>query len=237
MAGTARVEMAAGCRPALPASRPINGAPAGHFGSPRCGGYSRSPADAVFRMPAAKPSSKPVTRSLHRPAGGRSTTASLWLWLGLALLVLVADQLSKTLVAGRFALGDSLTVTPWFNLVRAHNPGAAFSFLADAAGWQRWFFTGLGAVASAFIVWMLRRHPGERLFCLAVSLILGGAVGNVVDRLLHGHVIDFLQFHWPFLAPLFPGGYFPSFNIADAAISAGAAGLVLDELLRVRRGR
>ena len=128
-------------------------------------------------------------------------------------------------------------VTSWFNLVRVHNSGAAFSFLAGASGWQRWFFVGLGAVASAFIVWMLRRHPGERLFCLAVSLILGGAVGNVIDRLLHGHVIDFLQFHWAFLAPVFPGGYFPSFNIADAAITAGAIGLILDELLRVRRSR
>mgnify|MGYP002140186285 CR=1 FL=1 len=112
------------------------------------------PQDSSTRSSASRPTSR----------GGRSTTASLWLWLGLALLVLVADQLSKTLVASRFALGDSLTITSWFNLVRAHNPGAAFSFLADAAGWQRWFFTGLGAVASAFIVWMLRRHPGERLF-------------------------------------------------------------------------
>ena len=132
---------------------------------------------------------------------------------------------------------ERVTITSYFNLVRAHNPGAAFSFLADASGWQRWFFVGLGAVASVFIVWMLRRHPGERLFCLAISLIMGGAIGNVVDRLLHGHVIDFLQFHWPFLAPLFPGGYFPSFNIADAAITAGAVGLILDELLRVRRSR
>ena len=183
------------------------------------------------------PSAQSSTKTLSRPVRGRAAAPSLWLWLGLALLVIVADQLSKTVVAGRFVLGDSVTITAWFNLVRAHNPGAAFSFLADAAGWQRWFFVGLGAVASAFIVWMLRRHPGERLFCLAISLILGGAVGNVIDRLLHGHVIDFLQFHWAFLAPVFPGGYFPSFNIADAAITAGAVGLILDELLRVRRSR
>ncbi len=183
------------------------------------------------------PSAKPTTTLATRPARGRVSAPSLWLWLGLALLVMVADQLSKTLVVARFALGDSLTITSYFNLVRAHNPGAAFSFLADADGWQRWFFVGLGAVASGFIVWMLRRHPGEHLFCLAISLILGGAVGNVVDRLLHGHVIDFLQFHWRFLAPLFPGGYFPSFNIADAAITAGAVGLILDEVLRVRRSR
>ena len=162
-------------------------------------------------MPAAKATARPSTRA---------ATPSMGLWLGLALLVIVADQLTKTLVVARFALGDSVTITSYFNLVRAHNPGAAFSFLADASGWQRWFFVGLGAVASVFI-----------------SLILGGAIGNVVDRLLHGHVIDFLQFHWPFLAPLFPGGYFPSFNIADAAITAGAVGLILDELLRVRRSR
>ena len=165
------------------------------------------------------------------------STPGLAVWLGLAVAVILLDQLTKTLVLGEFRLGDSRTITSFFDLVRAHNTGAAFSFLADASGWQRWFFVGLGAVASVFIVWMLRRHPGERLFCLAISLILGGAIGNVVDRLLHGHVIDFLQFHWPFLAPLFPGGYFPSFNIADAAITAGAVGLILDELLRVRRSR
>ena len=182
-------------------------------------------------MPLAKSS---TFRSSTRGAGSSSP---LWLWLGLALLVIVADQLTKTLVINRFALGDSLTVTPWFNLVRAHNEGAAFSFLADASGWQRWFFIGLGAVASLFIVWMLRKHPGERLFCLAISLILGGALGNVIDRLLHGHVVDFLQFHWSLLAPMFPGGYFPSFNVADSAITAGAVALILDELLRVRRSR
>jgi signal peptidase II len=182
-------------------------------------------------MPSAK--SSPFRSS----ARGAGSSSPLWLWLGLALLVIVADQLTKTLVIHRFALGDSQTVTPWFNLVRAHNAGAAFSFLAGASGWQRWFFVGLGAVASVFIVWMLRKHPGERLFCLAISLILGGAIGNVIDRLLHGHVVDFLQFHWSFLAPMFPGGYFPSFNIADSAITAGAVALILDELLRVRRSR
>lgn len=178
-------------------------------------------------MPAAK-----VTLS----RSSRPSTTPLALWLGLALLIILADQLTKTLVIGRFALGDSLTITPYFNLVRAHNAGAAFSFLAGASGWQRWFFTGLGLVASVFIVWMLKRHPGQRLFCFAISMVLGGAIGNVVDRLLHGHVIDFLQFHWDFLAPMFPGGYFPSFNVADAAITVGAVCLVLDELLRVRRG-
>lgn len=157
-------------------------------------------------------------------------------WLGLALLIIVSDQLSKTLIIGSFELGDSHTVTSFFNLVRVHNPGAAFSFLADASGWQRWFFVGLGLAATVAIVWMLKSHGGQRLFSLALSLILGGALGNVIDRLLHGHVIDFLQFHWDWLEPMFYGGYFPSFNIADSAITVGAVLLIIDELLRVRRG-
>jgi signal peptidase II len=170
------------------------------------------------------------------PASKNSSNTPLALWLGLALIVILADQLTKTLVLREFQLHDSRTITSFFNLVRAHNTGAAFSFLAGASGWQRWFFVGLGAVASVFIVWMLKKHPGQRLFCFAVSMILGGALGNVIDRLLHGYVVDFLQFHWAWLAPMFPGGYFPSFNIADSAITLGAICLILDELLRVRRG-
>ena len=164
-----------------------------------------------------------------------STRSGLWLWLGLALLVIVLDQLTKTLIVGQFALHESVPVTSFFNIVRAHNTGAAFSFLAGASGWQRWFFVALGVAASVFIVWMLRRHPEQTLFCFAVSLILGGALGNVIDRLLHGHVVDFLDFHFQFLAPLFPGGHFPSFNLADSAITVGAVSLVLDELRRVKR--
>jgi signal peptidase II len=163
---------------------------------------------------------------------GRASGAgpSLWLWLGLALLVVVLDQLSKTLVLGSFQLNDSRALTSWFNLVRVHNAGAAFSFLAGASGWQRWFFVGLGTLASAFIVWMLKKHPGQKLFCFAVTMIMGGAVGNVVDRLLHGYVVDFIQVHYG-------GWYFPAFNLADSAITLGAICLILDELLRVRRGR
>ena len=164
-----------------------------------------------------------------------STRTSLWLWLGLALIVIVLDQITKTLIIGQVALHESMPVTSWFNIVRDHNTGAAFSFLAGASGWQRWFFVGLGIAASIFIVWMLRRHPEQTLFCFAVAMILGGALGNVIDRLLHGYVVDFLDFHFQFLSPLFPGGHFPSFNLADSAITLGAACLILDELRRVRR--
>lgn len=159
----------------------------------------------------------------------------LALWLGLSLIVILADQVTKTLILGAFQLGDSRPVTEWFNLVRAHNTGAAFSFLAGASGWQRWFFVGLGVAASVFIVWMMRNHPTQKLFCFAVSMIMGGALGNVIDRLLHGYVVDFLQVRFSFLSPLFHGGYFPVFNIADSAITLGAACLILDEILRVKR--
>ena len=151
-------------------------------------------------------------------------------WLGLALVILIVDQFTKIMVLGYYRLGDSTRVTGFFNLVRVHNEGAAFSFLADASGWQRWFFTAVGIGAALFIVWMLRSHPGQRLFAFAMSCILGGAIGNVIDRLAHGYVVDFLQFHHS-------GWYFPSFNVADSAITIGAVSLILDELLRVRRAR
>lgn len=155
-----------------------------------------------------------------------------WLWLAAAIVV--ADQLSKALVVQAFEHGDVLPVTGFFNLVRVHNAGAAFSFLAGASGWQRWFFVGLGIAASAFITWMLHGHRGQRLLSLALALIMGGAVGNVIDRLVHGHVVDFLQFRFGFLEPLFHGGYFPSFNVADIAITLGAFTLIADELRRLR---
>ncbi len=163
------------------------------------------------------------------------SSPGLWTWLGLALLVIVLDQFTKTLIVGWFDYGDSRPVTGFFNLVRAHNKGAAFSFLADAAGWQRWFFVVLGLAAAGFITWLLRSHPGQKLFCFAVSLIMGGALGNVIDRLVHGYVVDFLQFRFAVLQPLFYGGYFPAFNVADAAISVGAVALIVDELRRMRR--
>jgi len=152
-------------------------------------------------------------------------------WLGLALIVLIVDQFTKVLIMGYYQYGASTTITPFFNIVRAHNTGAAFSFLAAASGWQRWLFTGIGVAATLFILYLLRTHPGQKLFCFALACILGGAVGNVIDRVLHGYVVDFLQFHWE------QRWYFPAFNVADMAITIGAAGLILDELLRVRRSK
>jgi len=177
---------------------------------------------------------------MARAAASRS--ASLWPWLAWAVLLVIADQFTKTLILGYYRLGDATYVTSFFNIVRAHNTGAAFSFLADAGGWQRWLFTGIALATAVFILWQLRAHPGQKLFCfalmrmpknmkvlpLAVALILGGAIGNVVDRLQHGYVVDFLDFH-------LRGWHFPAFNVADCAITVGAACLILDELLRVRR--
>ena len=163
--------------------------------------------------------------------------ASIWPWLGLAAIVLAADLITKVLILQSFQLGDSRWVTGFFNVVRVHNTGAAFSFLASAGGWQRWMFTGIGVVAAVFIVWMLRSHSGQKLFSFALACILGGAIGNVIDRVVHGYVVDWLDFHWAFLSGLFHGGHFPAFNIADAGISVGAVALLLDELLRVRRSR
>lgn len=160
----------------------------------------------------------------------RNTSSSVTPWLALALIIVIADQFTKVLILGYYAVGDSTWVTSFFNVVRVHNTGAAFSFLAAASGWQRWLFTGIGVAAALFIIWMLRSHPGQKLFSFALACVLGGAIGNVVDRLLHGYVVDFLDFH-------LRGWHFPAFNLADSAITLGAACLILDELLRVRRAR
>lgn len=157
-------------------------------------------------------------------------------WLGIAAIVILLDQFTKVLILGAFQLGDGHRVLSFFNVVRVHNTGAAFSFLAHAGGWQRWFFVGLAFAAVGFIIYMLRRHSGQKLFAWAMTLILGGAIGNVIDRLVHGYVVDFLDFHWAFLSPMFPGGHFPAFNVADCGITIGAGLLILDELRRVRRG-
>jgi len=158
--------------------------------------------------------------------GGVSVLA----WLGWAMLILVADQFTKVMIMGYYQLGDSTPVTSFFNIVRVHNSGAAFSFLAGAGGWQRWFFTAIGVGAALLMVWLLKKHASQKLFAFAIASILGGAVGNVIDRVLYGYVVDFLDFYWR-------GWHFPAFNVADSAITVGAACLILDELLRVRRGR
>lgn len=165
-----------------------------------------------------------------KPLMGARGQGGMLQWLGLACIVLLADQFTKVLILGTYQLGDSTYVTSFFNVVRVHNYGAAFSFLAGASGWQRWFFTALGVVAACVIIWLLRAHAGQKLFCFAMACILGGALGNVIDRVAYGYVVDFLDFHWR-------GMHFPAFNLADSAITAGAIGLILDELLRVRKTR
>jgi signal peptidase II len=155
--------------------------------------------------------------------------ASLTPWLGIAAIVILCDQLSKILINKMFVFGEEKVVTSFFNLVLAYNRGAAFSFLSNESGWQRYFFTAIGLGAAVFIVYLLRRHSGQRLFCWALALILGGAVGNVIDRLLYGHVIDFLDFH------LAGWGHFPAFNVADSAITVGAILFIFDELRRVNK--
>ncbi|WP_395401693.1 signal peptidase II [Pseudoduganella sp. UC29_106] len=158
-----------------------------------------------------------------------SSSGSMTPWLGIAAIVILLDQLSKITITKLFRYGEEMYVTSYFNLVLAYNKGAAFSFLSNESGWQRYMFTGIGIAAAGYILWLLRKHSGQRLFCWALALILGGAIGNVIDRLMYGHVVDFLDFHWRGL------GHFPAFNVADSAICVGAALFVLDELRRVNR--
>ena len=177
---------------------------------------------------------KSPRKSSFQSSYSSNSSGRMWVWLALALIILLADQFTKVLIVGNYQLGDSTRVLSFFNVVRAHNPGAAFSFLADAGGWQRWFFTAIGLAA---VVWLLKSHAGQKLFSFAMACILGGAVGNLVDRVLYGYVVDFLDFHWSFLSPMFQGGHFPAFNIADSAISIGAVCLIWDELRRVKKSK
>jgi signal peptidase II len=155
--------------------------------------------------------------------------ASLTPWLGIAAIVILCDQLSKIAITKMFSLGDERPVTSFFNLVLAFNRGAAFSFLGNQSGWQRYFFSAIGVAAVVFIIHQLRRHSGQRMYCWALALIMGGAIGNVIDRLMYGHVIDFLDFHHASF------GHFPAFNVADSAITLGAALFIFDELRRVNK--
>jgi signal peptidase II len=162
--------------------------------------------------------------------GKQASGSALLPWLGIAAIVVLLDQTTKAVILRMVPIGDSHTITAFFNIVHWRNTGAAFSFLHASSGWQRWLFVGLAALAAVFIVWMLRRHGAQRLFAFALALILGGALGNVIDRLMYGHVIDFLDFH-------VGGWHWPAFNLADSAITIGAILLVLDELRRVRGSR
>ena len=143
-----------------------------------------------------------------------------WLWL--AGVVILLDQISKWIVLGTLQPGDSHYVAPFFNWVLTFNTGAAFSFLSDAGGWQRWFFTVLALGVSGWIITMLRRHTSEFRLSLSLTLILGGALGNVIDRIRFGAVVDFIQWH-------VAGYYWPAFNVADSAITIGAVLLAWDQ--------
>lgn len=150
-------------------------------------------------------------------------------WLGISAVVLLIDQITKITMTRLFSYGDSYPVTSFFNLVLAHNKGAAFSFLAAEAGWQRYLFSAIAVVAVLFMLYLLKRHAGQRLFCWALALILGGALGNLIDRIVYGYVVDFLDFYIPNSS--LP--HWPAFNVADSAIVVGAALFVIDELRRV----
>jgi len=143
-----------------------------------------------------------------------------WLWLVLSLAVVAADQLTKLAILSMFRPGEERVVTTFFSIVLAFNTGAAFSFLREAAGWQRYLFSAIAIAAGVLIVWLLKRG-GDRWYCAGLALILGGAFGNLCDRVALGHVVDFLLVHWD-------GWYFPAFNVADSAITVGAGLLILD---------
>jgi signal peptidase II len=151
------------------------------------------------------------------------------LWLLLSALVVLADQASKSWITSHYGEFEFTTVLPVLDITRMHNVGAAFSFLAGASGWQRWLFIGLAVTVSiGIIVWLYRMPRSQGLLAAGLSLVLGGAVGNVIDRIRLGAVIDFIHFHWD-------RAYFPAFNIADSAITVGAACLLLDALLEPKR--
>jgi len=159
-----------------------------------------------------------------KPPGSRRDTAK---WLILAALLVLLDQFTKYLVLDNIAPDSALPLLPFLSLVLAYNTGAAFSFLADASGWQRWFFVLIALGASVLIVWMLHRHRGDTFLCIGLALILSGAVGNLIDRLTTGAVVDFIlvywrQYHWP------------AFNVADSCISIGAVMLIWDGFVGAR---
>ena len=146
-------------------------------------------------------------------------------WLSLSAVVIAIDVYTKHLIQQSFQYGEHLQITSFFDLVRYHNEGAAFSFLANQGGWQHFFFTAIAVVASAVMIYLLRKHAEQKLFCFAIALVLGGALGNLYDRLTLGYVVDFLFFHYQ-------SYYWPAFNVADSAITGGVALLLLDSFKR-----
>lgn len=156
-------------------------------------------------------------------------TLNLSRWLGLSAVVLALDLYTKQLVLKAFAYGEHVTVTSFFDLVRYHNEGAAFSFLAAAGGWQRMLFSGIALIASVIIIHLIRKHATQKLFCFALALVLGGALGNLYDRITLGYVVDFLYFHYQTY-------YWPAFNVADSAISVGVVLLLIDSFKKPNKG-
>ena len=142
-------------------------------------------------------------------------------WLSISAIVVALDLYTKHLIQKAFEYGEHLTITSFFDLVRYHNEGAAFSFLADAGGWQKWFFSGISIVAILVITYLLKKHQTQKLFCLGLALVLGGAIGNLYDRLTLGYVVDFLHFHYQTFA-------WPAFNVADSGICIGVVLLLID---------
>ncbi|MBY0573112.1 MAG: signal peptidase II [Undibacterium sp.] len=159
----------------------------------------------------------------------KNSGLSLIPWLGIVTIIILIDQITKITINRTFAYGESLSLTSFFNLTLAYNRGAAFSFLASESGWQRYVFTAIGLCAALVITYLLKKNASQRLFCWALALIMGGALGNVIDRLLYGYVIDFLDFHYQDVY------HFAAFNVADSAICIGAALFILDELRRVKK--
>ncbi len=168
-------------------------------------------------------------KSNNFQAKSTSSTGSLTPWLGIAAIVILLDQISKITIEKSFQYAELYPITSFFNLTLAYNKGAAFSFLASEGGWQRYMFTAIGVVASIVITYLLKKNASQKLFCWSLALIMGGAIGNVIDRVAYGHVIDFLDFHYKELY------HFAAFNVADSAICLGAALFILDELRRVKK--
>lgn len=165
---------------------------------------------------------------MARSSKSSGSQQAFYAWLGTSALILIIDQLTKIIAKNNLFEGVARPVTSFLNWTLVYNPGAAFSFLAQAGGWQRWFFTGLGLIAAAVMIWLIKKNTQQTLFCLAMSLILSGAIGNVIDRIAYGAVVDFVDVHYM-------GWHWPAFNIADSAITVGVILLIFDEIRRVNK--